>query len=132
MDGYVKPSILEPPLSDYSEPEESLTGSAVAKDRAASSLATKGPASKGQTKSADRRSGQLTVAVCENTCAHVAWRTTSFTPCLARLPRPSVLQAFGVEDRATTDKVKNFLLARPIGSGGARGLPAARPWSSPD
>jgi len=25
MDGYVKPSILEPPLSDDSEPEESLT-----------------------------------------------------------------------------------------------------------
>ncbi len=41
MAGYVRPSILEPPLSDDSEPEGSLTGSAVAKDRAASSLATK-------------------------------------------------------------------------------------------
>jgi hypothetical protein len=58
-------------------------------------------------------------------------RTKSFTPCLARLPRPSVLQAFGAEDWATTDKVKNFLLARPIGSGGGRELPASRPWSTP-
>ncbi len=71
MAGYVRPSILEPPLSDDSEPEGSLTGSAVAKDRAAPSLATKGPASKGQPKSADRCRGQLTVAVCGHTCAHV-------------------------------------------------------------
>ncbi len=72
MDGYVRPSILEPPLTDTSELEESLTGSTVAKDRAASSLATKGPASKGQPKSADRRRGQLSVVVCGHTCAHVA------------------------------------------------------------
>ena len=70
--GYVISSVLEPPTDDDSEPEGSLTGSTVAKDSAASSLATKGPASKGQPKSADRRSGQLTVAVCGHTCAHVA------------------------------------------------------------
>jgi hypothetical protein len=33
MPGYVIPSILEPPLSDDSEPGENLTGSTVAKDR---------------------------------------------------------------------------------------------------
>jgi hypothetical protein len=70
--GYVISSVLEPPTDDDSEPEGSLTGSTVAKDRAASSLATKGPASKGPPKSADRRRGQLTVAVCGHTCAHVA------------------------------------------------------------
>jgi hypothetical protein len=69
---YVISSVLEPPTDDDSEPEGSLTGSTVAKDRAASSLATKGPASKGPPKSADRRRGQLTVAVCGHTCAHVA------------------------------------------------------------
>ena len=72
MAGYVRPSILELPLSDDSEQEGCLTGSAAAKDSAASSLATKGPASKGLPKSADRRRGQLSVAVCGHTCAHVA------------------------------------------------------------
>ncbi len=72
MAAYVRQSILDPPLSDDSEPEGSLTGSAVAKDRAASSLATKGPAGTGPPKTADRRRGQLTVAVCGQTCEHVA------------------------------------------------------------
>ena len=62
MAGYVIPTILEPPLSDDSEPEGSLAGPIDAKDRAAPSLA-KGPASKGPTKTADRRRGQLSVAV---------------------------------------------------------------------
>ncbi len=69
--GYVISSILEPPLSDDSEQEGSLTGSIPAKDSAASSL-IKGPASKGQPKSADVSSGQLNVAVCGHTSAHVA------------------------------------------------------------
>ncbi len=49
------------------------TGPIATKDRAASSL-VKGPqaASKGPSKSADRRRGQLSVAVCGHTCAHVA------------------------------------------------------------
>ena len=55
---FVIPSILEPPMADDSEPEESLTGPIIAKDRAASSL-TKGPASKGPPKTADRRRGQV-------------------------------------------------------------------------
>ena len=59
---FVFSSILEPPMADDWEPAESLTGPIVAKDRAASSLA-KGPASKGPTKTADRRRGQLRVAV---------------------------------------------------------------------
>ncbi len=41
-------------------------------------------------------------------------RTNSFQLRLARLPRPSVLQAFSAEDRATTDKVKNVIQAGPI------------------
>jgi hypothetical protein len=68
--------------------------------RASSSLATKGPASKGQQKSADRSSGQLSVAVCAvrmlqgsqatQASSGTSSRTKSFTPCLARPPRPSV------------------------------------------
>ena len=54
MASYVIPSILEPLTDDESEPEGSLTESIAAKDRAASSPA-KGPASKGQPKTADRR-----------------------------------------------------------------------------
>ena len=61
FDSFVIPSILEPPMEDDSEPEGSLTGPMVAKDRAASSLA-KGPASKGPPKTADRRRGQPSVA----------------------------------------------------------------------
>ncbi len=49
-----------------------------------------------------------------------------------QMKRPLVLQALGAEDRATTDKVKNSLLARPLGSGGGRDLPAALQWSCPD
>jgi hypothetical protein len=101
MAGYVIPSILEPPTDDDSESEGSLTGSIAAKDRAVSSLA-KGPASKGPPRTADCRSGQLSVAVCGLTSAHVGgvagnpriqWdetpsRTKSFQLRLARLPRP--------------------------------------------
>jgi hypothetical protein len=58
-----------------------------------------------------------------------ASKTKSFQLCLARLPRPLVLKAFSAEDLATTDKVKNFLQAGPIGPGGGRKLPAAQPWS---
>ncbi len=118
--------------------------SIAAKDPAASSLqVTKGPASKGPPKTADRRSGQLSVAVCGRTSVHAAgvagnprtqWdviENEELPAALARLPRPSVIQAFSAEDRATTDMVKNFL-SRPIGSGGERKLPAARPWSCPD
>ena len=66
---FVNPRILEPPIQDDSEPEGSLTGPIVAKDRAASSLA-KGPASKGPPKTADRRSGQPSVAECGHTSVH--------------------------------------------------------------
>ena len=68
---FVIPSILEPPMEDDSEPEGGLTGPIVAKDRAASSLA-KGPASKGPPKTADRRRGQPSVAVCGHTSVHVS------------------------------------------------------------
>ena len=66
---YVIPSILEPPRADDSEPEESLTGPITAKDRAASSL-VRGPASMGPPKTADRRSGQPSVAECGHTSVH--------------------------------------------------------------
>ncbi len=66
MASYVIPRMLEPPTDDDSEPEGSLTGSIAAKDRAASSLA-KGPASKGPTKTADRRRGRPSVTVCGHT-----------------------------------------------------------------
>ena len=60
-------------------------------------------------------------------------RTKSFQLRLARLPRPSGPRAFGAEDHAPTDKVREFSpQAEPIGSGGGRELPAARPWSCPD
>ena len=65
---FVIPSILEPPMDDDLEPEESLTGPIAAKDRAASSLA-KGPASKGPPKTADRRRGQPSVAESGHTSA---------------------------------------------------------------
>ena len=68
---YVIPSILEQQTDDESEQEGSLTGSIAAKDRAASSL-VKGPASRGPTKTADRRRGQLSVAVCGHTSVHTA------------------------------------------------------------
>ena len=66
---FVIPSILEPPMDDDSEREESLTGPIAAEDRAASSLA-KGPASKGPPKTADRRRGQPSVAECGHTSVH--------------------------------------------------------------
>ena len=69
---FVFPSILEPPSADDSEPEErgeSLTGPIVAKDRAASSL-TKGPASKGPPKTADRRRGQPSMVESRHTSVH--------------------------------------------------------------
>ena len=66
---FVIPSILEPPMDDDLEPEESLTGPIAAKDCAASSLA-KGPASKGTPKTADRRRGQPSVAECGHTSVH--------------------------------------------------------------
>ncbi len=66
MANYVIQSILEPPTDDDSEQEGSLTRSIAAKDRAASSLA-KGPASKGPTKTADRRRGRPSVVVCGHT-----------------------------------------------------------------
>ncbi len=72
MAWYVIPNILEQLLSDDLETEGSLTGSIAAKDRVASSLATRGPASKGPPKTADRRSGQLSVAVCGHMSAHIA------------------------------------------------------------
>ena len=53
-------------MEDDSEPEGSLTGPIVAKDRAASSL-NKGPASKGPPMTAGRRRGQPSVAECEHT-----------------------------------------------------------------
>ena len=56
---FVIPSILEPPMEDDSEQEGSLTGPIAAKDRAASPL-VKGHASKGPTKTADRRRGHWT------------------------------------------------------------------------
>ena len=67
---FVITSIREPPMDYNSELEGSLTGSIAAKDHAASSLA-KGPASKGP-KTADRSSGQLSVAVCGHTSVHVS------------------------------------------------------------
>jgi hypothetical protein len=69
--GYVISSVLEPPKDNFSEQEGSLTGSITAKDSAASSL-VKGPASKGPPKTADFRRGQVSVAVCGHTSAHVA------------------------------------------------------------
>ncbi len=100
------------------EPEGSLTGSIAAKDPAASSLqVTKGPASKGPPKTADRRRGQMSVAVCGHTSVHAAgvagnprtqWdviEDKSFQLRLARFPRPLVLQAFGGEDLATTSMI---------------------------
>ncbi len=72
--GYVISSVLEPPTDDDSEPEgspQNQRGPIATKDRAALSLA-KGPASKGPPKTADRSRGQLTVAVCVHTSAHVA------------------------------------------------------------
>ena len=68
---HVIQNILEPPMDVESEPEGNLTGSITAKDRAVSSLA-KGPASKGQPKTADRLRGQLSVAVCGHTSVHAA------------------------------------------------------------
>ena len=63
-------------------------------------------------------------------------RTKSFQPCLARLPWPSGLQAFGLEDHATTDKVKNFPSRRdPSGPEGEGNYPlrghGAAPTSPP-
>ena len=69
---FVITSILEPPMEDDSELEGSLTGPIAAKDRAASSL-VKGPASKGPPKTADRRRGQPSMAVCGHTSVHVIW-----------------------------------------------------------
>ena len=57
-------------MEDDSEPEGSLTGPIAAKDYAASSLA-KGPACQGPPKTADRRRGQPSVAVCGHTSVHV-------------------------------------------------------------
>ena len=68
---YVISSVFEPPTDEDLGPEESITGPIAAKDRAASSLA-KGSASKGATKTADRRCGQLNVAVCGHTSVHAA------------------------------------------------------------
>ena len=145
MAGYVISCILEPPLSDDSEQEESLIWSIAAKDRAASSLAIKGPASKGPPKTADRRRGQLSVAVFGHTCAHVAgvagnpriqWDFIEDEDLHAE-PRSNP-KAIGtpslrrVGPARATDKVKNFLQAGPIGPGGGRELPAARPWRCPD
>ena len=56
-------------MEDDSEPGGSLAGPIAAKDHAASSL-VKGPASKGPTKTADRRSGQPSVAESGHTSVH--------------------------------------------------------------
>jgi hypothetical protein len=88
-------------------------------------------------------SGQVSVAVCGHTSVHVAgvtgnpriqWDVIEDEEIYA-VPR-STPKAIGTpsirrEDRENTDKVKNFLLAGPIGPGGGRELPAARQWSCP-
>ncbi len=71
LSSYVILSVLEL-LTDYdSELEGSPTRAIAIKDLADLSLA-KGPASKGPPKTADRRCGQLSVAVCGHTSEHNA------------------------------------------------------------
>ena len=131
-------------MEDDSEPEGSLTGPIAAKDRAASSL-VKGPASKGPTKTADRRRRQPSVAEGGHTSVHatgvagnprIQWGVLKDEE-LPAVPR-STPKAIGTPSLRRGGPGYNcqgqefFLQAGPIGSGGGRELPAARPWGCPD